>query len=205
MLTVKIDTAGHWLRADAAASYARMIAAGMPTGGVASAGRTFKEQVALWDAYRAGHGNLAARPGTSLHESGIALDVTRGTDAQKWMTYGADPLKVVAGEATRAESYGWTRTVPSEAWHFSYDPKADRHAPSLPPLTLRKGSIGSDVRRLQTALRLAGIRGDLLGRVLLPVDGIYGGQTVRAVKRWQSKHGLIADGICGPATWASLT
>jgi peptidoglycan hydrolase-like protein with peptidoglycan-binding domain len=36
------------------------------------------------------------------------------------------------------------------------------------------------------------------------VDRIYGKQTKRAVKRFQRRHGLTADGIVGPATWASL-
>lgn len=127
MQTTKIDAAGHWLRSDAAASYARMLAAGMPTGGVAAAGRTWAQQAILYAAYRAGRGNLAAKPGTSLHESGIALDVTRGTPAQRWMTVGGDPFKVTATGSIRANEFGWSRTVPSEAWHFSYDPTRDKH------------------------------------------------------------------------------
>jgi hypothetical protein len=36
------------------------------------------------------------------------------------------------------------------------------------------------------------------------VDRIYGKQTKRAVKRFQRRHGLAADGIVGPATWEAL-
>ena len=36
------------------------------------------------------------------------------------------------------------------------------------------------------------------------VDRIYGKQTKRAVKRFQRRHGLAADGVVGPATWAAL-
>lgn len=39
-----------------------------------SGGRTRQEQQYLYDLYRSGRGNLAARPGTSVHESGRALD-----------------------------------------------------------------------------------------------------------------------------------
>jgi cell wall-associated NlpC family hydrolase len=36
------------------------------------------------------------------------------------------------------------------------------------------------------------------------VDRIYGKHTKRAVKRFQRRHGLAADGVVGPATWAAL-
>lgn len=128
MKTTKIDKAGHWLRPDAAASFARMVGAGMPLGGVAAAGRTYAQQAYLYALWRAGRGNHAAKPGTSLHETGLALDITRGTPAQLWMTNGGDPWKVTPTGSIRANEYGWSRTVPSEAWHFSYNPAKDKHA-----------------------------------------------------------------------------
>ncbi len=57
--------------------------------------------------------------------------------------------------------------------------------------TLRLGSTGSHVRRLQT---LWGIES----------DGIFGARTHAAVQRYQSGAGLIPDGIVGPLTWAAL-
>ena len=35
-------------------------------------------------------------------------------------------------------------------------------------------------------------------------DGIFGPNTEEAVKQWQLVHGLKADGIIGPKTWASI-
>lgn len=35
-------------------------------------------------------------------------------------------------------------------------------------------------------------------------DGIFGKNTELAVKDWQKSHGLEADGIIGPKTWAAL-
>lgn len=68
-------------------------------------------------------------------------------------------------------------------------------SPASPPATdrptLRKGSGGPYVRRLQASLRIAS-------------DGIFGPQTDAAVRQFQKAHGLTVDGIVGPATWAAL-
>ena len=36
------------------------------------------------------------------------------------------------------------------------------------------------------------------------IDGDFGTATEAAVKQFQKDHGLTADGICGPKTWAAL-
>lgn len=58
--------------------------------------------------------------------------------------------------------------------------------------TLKKGSVGDDVKTLQKILGVT-------------VDGCFGSQTEAAVKKWQSAHGLVADGIVGPETWAAMS
>ena len=63
--------------------------------------------------------------------------------------------------------------------------------------TLRKGSKGSEVTRLQNALKA-------LGYYSLKVDGIYGKGTVAAVKAYQKTAGLKTDGIAGPQTQGQL-
>jgi peptidoglycan hydrolase-like protein with peptidoglycan-binding domain len=50
---------------------------------------------------------------------------------------------------------------------------------------------GNAVSRLQHALHM-------------PVDGEFGSATEAAVMRLQARHGLHADGVVGPATWALL-
>lgn len=188
MKNVPIDVAGHWLREDAAASYRRMLAAGMPAGGIASAGRTRAEQAALYAAYLAGRGNLAAKPGTSKHETGRALDITRGTRAHTWATTGGRPLTVRSAEQIRAHLFGWRRDVPTEAWHLVYSPTTDRSA-NLP--ILRPGARGDAVRILQLTLSLT-------------TDGIYGPKTAQAVRNRQTATGLTPDAITGPKTWVAL-
>lgn len=64
-------------------------------------------------------------------------------------------------------------------------------ATSDAPRTLRRGSRGGDVKKMQKALRLN-------------ADGVFGGGTEAAVKAWQAKNGLVADGIMGPKSLAKL-
>lgn len=57
----------------------------------------------------------------------------------------------------------------------------------------RYGSRGEEVRQIQTKLKRWGYYNG-------SVDGIYGSQTLSAVKYFQKKNGLTADGIAGTKT-----
>ncbi len=59
------------------------------------------------------------------------------------------------------------------------------------------GSRGNEVTQIQTKLKRWGYYNG-------NVDGIYGTQTVNAVKYFQRKNGLTADGIAGPATLKAM-
>ena len=61
----------------------------------------------------------------------------------------------------------------------------------------RQGSSGETVRTIQTKLKRWGYYDGT-------VDGIYGGGTASAVKFFQRKNGLTADGVAGPATLRAL-
>lgn len=66
----------------------------------------------------------------------------------------------------------------------------------IPPVsqvteTLRRGSKGDAVKRLQRKLGLV-------------ADGDFGPNTEAKVKEWQAANGLVADGIVGPQTLAKL-
>ncbi len=62
---------------------------------------------------------------------------------------------------------------------------------------LKVGSSGSQVKSLQTKLNNWGYDAGT-------VDGIFGSKTQAAVKRFQQKNGLVADGIVGAKTAAAL-
>lgn len=58
-------------------------------------------------------------------------------------------------------------------------------------MLLKVGSTGNQVKELQKLLSLA-------------TDGVFGIDTLKAVKFFQSKNGLVSDGIVGSKTWDVL-
>jgi hypothetical protein len=74
--------------------------------GPLSAFRTWAQQNYLYQLYLSGEGNLAAPPGSSSHNLGVAIDL-------------ADPaMRSVVDEI--GPTYGWFGTEPSEWWHVQY-------------------------------------------------------------------------------------
>jgi putative chitinase len=57
--------------------------------------------------------------------------------------------------------------------------------------TLRRGSKGEEVKKMQAALGLT-------------ADGDFGPGTEAALRKWQAANGLTADGVAGPKTIAKL-
>ncbi len=71
-----------------------------------------------------------------------------------------------------------------------------------PAAVLRQGSRGQDVVTLQYLLDV--ISEYYPGIPAVTQDGIFGAGTKQAVVAFQSRMGLAADGIVGPATWNAL-
>ena len=67
----------------------------------------------------------------------------------------------------------------------------------LDPPTVKRGSKGDAVKRLQRLLRDFGYSPGA-------VDGDFGPKTEQAVEAFQTDFGLQVDGIAGPQTWAAL-
>src|SRR5699024_1814563 len=80
-------------------------------------------------------------------------------------------------------------------------PPVPTPAPTSPPAAeaplLQFGSVGDDVLRVQLRLQE-------LGYYAIEVSGNYLGNTRNAVRDFQRKNGLQADGVVGQATWDML-
>nr|WP_228728336.1 spore cortex-lytic enzyme [Brevibacillus composti] len=70
-------------------------------------------------------------------------------------------------------------------------------APASAAPLLKPGSQGGDVWDLQYRLQV-------LGMYQAPLDGIYGTKTKQAVRKFQAKYGMPADGVAGKHTWRTL-
>jgi len=62
--------------------------------------------------------------------------------------------------------------------------------------TVKRGSKGTTVSRLQGLLTANGYK--------TSIDGIFGPQTERVLRSFQSRHAKPVDGIAGPITWNAL-
>ena len=184
-----------WLQEESALAYERAKAAGAPGKCINDAGRTRAEQQALYDAWlRTGKKNppSVARPGTSLHEKGNAIDLAE--PARAWFH-------------KRGKYYGWfnpawaKRRDMYEPWHFEHDPKKDRSKFAKVKIT----------RTLDKATCWAICRAT--GRPAITKPGPNGQKSfwkyvqrtinriMKGAKGWEP---LVRDGIPGPKTSRGL-
>jgi len=109
---VPIGVGSHRLAPDAALAFRRMSAAANADGvdiGVTDSYRTYESQVDV--AKRKGlysQGGLAAKPGTSDHGMGLALDLDLDAKAQSWMR-------------ANGSKFGYIEDTPREPWHWKFE------------------------------------------------------------------------------------
>lgn len=118
---------GGRLRKDAAASWLRLRQRIHKETGLwicptspRTAYRPYADQEYFWRLYQSGRGALAARPGTSNHGWGVAVDLPTPAMAAAMRRYGPE-----YGWGIRGASLG--SDAPSEWWHSLYHPDRDRH------------------------------------------------------------------------------
>lgn len=84
-------------------------------------------------------------------------------------------------------------------WAFSLSMKQeDAERPPVKPANplLKLGDEGEAVERMQLALIAHGAK--------IKPDKVFGPKTETALKAFQSAHGLLSDGRCGPYSWDAL-
>lgn len=82
-------------------------------------------------------------------------------------------------------------------FNMGYTSEDYASSPFVQTAVLRQGASGGEVKEVQRRLKEWGYYSGA-------IDGIYGKQTVEAVKAFQRKNGLTADGIAGKATYEAL-
>lgn len=149
----------------------------------------------MWKKYTTRKGTLTQKltihPGTAVFTVGsdgirghVGLYVGNGVCIEaKGTQYG-----VVTSNLSRWDEWG-------ELVGVEYDLPED--TATIAPRTLRKGNRGTDVEELQRTLNAD-------PRYPTKVDGIFGADTAASVRAFQADHGLKADGVVGPDTWAKL-
>ncbi len=196
---------------------------------VNSAYRTIAQQLLLYT-WGSGCGySVVAPPGESNHQSGLAIDIE---DYHGWRPYleaygwqwlgdfdpphfdyvGGD-TRDIRGTAMLAIQKLWNKNHSNDTvWEDGdYGPETESvlmRSPAMgfdrapwdeKPRVLklsRPFMEGSDVKKLQESLKKAGIT--------VSVDSVFGAGTDKAVKEFQQKKGLVADGIAGPNTRQQL-
>lgn len=109
---------GLYLKAEAADSYNRMMAACPGGPNPTSAYRSMEGQRELFKLYQEGKGNLAAEPGWSNHQMGLSVDENNINPA-KSLQYNREKDEWLSANCA---AYGWKRDGLSfgEPWHMTY-------------------------------------------------------------------------------------
>lgn len=163
-----------------------------PLGAPGDLARGRWSQWAAWERYQQG-GNLAARPGTSNHGLGMALDLSPDT---------------INAVAKYGDLFGWNHAhtdAPSEPWHHlwlasqAHEKVITRWSTAQPGNVVQPGDHGPAVTTMKKRLQAWGA-----WPRAWRIDDAYAGRTILAVKAFQRAHRLAADGIVGPSTWRAL-
>jgi hypothetical protein len=119
--------------------------------------------------------------------------------------YNSPPARQVVRFRQLSRAYGasglswwdWQESPRSKWIALSRPAGSPAHFAASPAVaTLGKGAVGDMVVWAQEHLVSAGFP--------VSIDGGYGNGTVSAVESFQIAHGLIGDGVLGPATWQAL-
>lgn len=113
-ITLQSVGGGQFMRADAAKNFLAMQKAASAAGvnlSATSGFRSMEQQQSLYQKYKNGTGNLAARPGYSNHQGGVSMDIggvgSYSTRALGWLK-------------ASASKFGFVNDVRGEYWHWTF-------------------------------------------------------------------------------------
>ncbi len=163
-------------------------------------------QINISSAYRtATYNKKVGGVSNSQHLYGLAVDITFKNSSPAILEDAAKYAQMIGftgiGLDSKYQMYMHLDTRPSPSY-FRYNSSNKSYSVSGFLVTLRKGSKGDEVKTLQTKLKNLGYKGKD-GKELV-CDGDFGANTEHALKAFQKKKSLVADGIAGPKTWAKL-
>jgi hypothetical protein len=185
--------------------------------------RTIAQQMLLFN-WRNFNGNPVARPGTSNHQSGLALDINdRGgwlasLQGTGWQPLANDPphidfkgggVKDLRNATIKAFQILWNKNHPNDkiAEDGGWGPNTERALNNSPSTGFAKAPWDDNPRDLRLSRpRMEGSDVVKLQEALkkagiaVGVDGEFGAGTDKAVKEFQTKKGAVADGIVGSGT-----
>lgn len=148
------------------------------------------EDVALYR--KLGHDAIGRAIAEAISNSNIKTEIIQ--EAPK-----SEPIKVV--EQSKLSGDDWIRRLQQECNAQGFSNQSVDGIAGVNTLngcpTLRKGTSGNITKLLQEKLVS-------LGHSTNGIDGIYGNGTANAVYSYQKNKGLVADKICGRATWSKL-
>jgi peptidoglycan hydrolase-like protein with peptidoglycan-binding domain len=180
------DAARAWqaMHMEARGRYGTILA---PLGPMSSY-RTYAEQVYLWNHGAHPHNTTwVARPGTSNHGWGLAVDL------------GSRHMRTIVDSI--GAKYGWAKRwsdAPNEWWHIKWRSGVWNGKAPFGYRIIRRNSRGRDVLRLKKLMHHKGLKG------FSRLSPVFGPQAVAALKRYQRAQHIKADGIAGPSTWYRL-
>jgi len=90
---------------------------------IASGFRTYARQEYFWNCYqtkKCNNGNLAAKPGSSNHGKGIALDLNTDCGGQTGAKPNCGGSAVYQWLYNNGHKFGFIRTVQTEPWHWEF-------------------------------------------------------------------------------------
>lgn len=143
-------------------------------------------------------GNYQNMAPTPEQEAAIAWLLTQGVASAWWK-----PRALSGGHRdTKATACPGNRAYPRIPAINALAAKGGVTGPSTPAKPAGKrvlsyGSVGQDVKELQTFLKACGL-------YTIPLDTVFGAGTLTALKAYQKAVGLADDGYCGSRTWAKI-